>query len=322
MKPDQFRLVAPPLTPFHSDGQLNLSAVEGQARLLVDTEVDGVFVAGSTGEFASLAMPERMELASRWMQVATGAELEVIIHVGDNCQANAKVLASHAQQIGADAVAACAPSYFKPLDVDSLINYLAPIATAAADLPFYFYEIPGTTGVRLPMVEFLQKAKSRIPNLVGLKYSNTDLMQMQECLDLGDGEFEVLFGSDEVLLSAVALGVHGAIGSTYNFAAPLYRRMLAAFLAGNFEAAKQAQLQSVKVIRCMMRFGFMAACKQAMSLFGIECGPVRAPLPNLSDAQRDILFQELEQLGIRELAKSGTGTAPRFSAATYRTEVV
>jgi N-acetylneuraminate lyase len=297
------RLIAPPFTPFHSDGRLNLNEVDKQADLLARTGVDGVFVAGSTGECSSLTLEERMELAGCWVDMAHPRELEVIVQVGDNCQANAVRLAAHAQQIGADATAALAPSYLKPIDVDSLIEFLSPVAAAAGDLPFYFYDIPPLTNVRLPMLEFLEKAKPRIPNLVGLKYSNSDLVQLQQCLQAGGGEFQLLFGCDEILLSAVALGVHGAIGSTYNFAGLLYRRMFAAFAASDLAAARNCQLRSAELILRMNRDGFLPACKYAMSLLDIDCGPVRPPLKNLSAEQRERLRRDLEQLDIRGMVQ-------------------
>ncbi|HUG70380.1 MAG TPA: dihydrodipicolinate synthase family protein [Pirellulaceae bacterium] len=299
----RFRLIAPPTTPFHADGSLNLEAVEQQAQLLVDTSVDGVFVAGSTGEGQSLSTAERMRSAERWIEVAAGTGLEVIIQVGHNSLPDAVALAEHAQRIGADSIAASSPCYFKPARVEELIDFLAPVASAAADLPFYYYEIPPLTLVALPMVEFLTKAKPRIPNLVGLKYSNIDLMQMQQCVRMNDGEFELLFGSDQQLLAAVALGACGAVGSTYNFAAPLYRRMLAAFDRGDHATARELQAKSVEVVAIMARTNFLSACKILLTELGIENGPVRAPLRNLTTEQRDKLLADLNEAGVFDLQK-------------------
>jgi len=72
--------------------------------------------------------------------------------------------------------------------------------------------------------------------------------------------------------------VHGAVGSTYNFAAPLYLRIMDAFTRGDLETARQAQLQSVRMIRVLQEFGFSRASKAMMGLMGVDCGPVRSPL--------------------------------------------
>jgi N-acetylneuraminate lyase len=303
-----FRLIVPPHTPFHADGSLNLPTVEKQATLFVDNGIDGVFVSGSTGEGQSLSNEERIQIVERWREVTNGTDMEVIVQVGHNSQPDAQVLAAHAQRIGADAVAASAPCYFKPANVDALIDFLAPVAASASDLPFYFYDIPPLTEVRLPMVEFLARGKERIPNLVGLKYSNIDLMQMQQCIQLNNGEFEVLYGSDQTLIAGATMGACGAIGTTYNFAAPLYRRMLAALQRGDLETARAEQALSVAMIEIMIRAGGIAGFKAVMEWFGVDCGPVRAPLSNLAVESKNQLRRELEAIGFFEWSQHSSAT--------------
>jgi N-acetylneuraminate lyase len=279
-------------TPFRRDGQLNLEMVDRQAKLFLEAGMRAVFVAGTTGECASLSVDERKALCERWVDVA-GDALRIAIHIGDNCQANAIALAAHARQTGVAAVAAMAPSYFKPATVHDLIEFCLPIAAEADPLPFYFYHIPGMTGVRLPMGEFLHEARFRIPNLVGLKYSHDDLVQLQVCTALDQGAFDVLFGCDEALLAGLCLGVRGAVGSTYNFAGPLYQRLIRAFESGDLATARSLQLQSAEMIQTLCEFGFMAASKAVMALMGVDCGPVRTPLHNLSHPQLDALVAKL-----------------------------
>ena len=251
-----------------------------------------------------MSIGERMRSAQRWIDVTAGTDLEIIVQVGHNSLPDAIALAEHAQRIGADSIAASSPCYFKPARVEELIDFLAPVAAAAADVPFYFYEIPPLTQVALPMTEFLTKAKPRIPNLVGLKYSNIDLMQMQQCVRLNEGEFEVLFGSDQQLLAAVVLGACGAVGSTYNFAAPLYRRMIAALDRGDHATARALQAKSVEIVAIMARHNFLSACKILLTELGIENGPVRAPLRNLTKEQRDELLADLNEAGVFQLQKA------------------
>jgi N-acetylneuraminate lyase len=299
------RLIAAPHTPMHEDGRFNDSVIQRYARHLAESGVDGVFVAGSTGESHSLTVAERKRLAERWIEARRTCDLEVIIQVGHNCQADAVELGSHAASIDADAIAALAPSYFKPATVDDLIDFCAPIAAAAGDAPFYYYDIPTMTGVRLSMVDFLTRGPKQIPNLAGIKYTNMDLAQLQECLHLDDGRFEILFGCDEALLAAYALGVRGAVGSTYNFAASLYRNMIAAYDAGDRERAQQLQAKSVELVRALQASSIMAASKFLMSTMGVDCGPVRPPLRNISPAEKDELRARIQQLelparGLRE----------------------
>lgn len=296
MSRSDFELIAPPHAPFHSDGNLNLDVVEQLAARYVETNIAGVFVSGTTGESSSLTVDERLTLARRWCEVSRNTELSVIIQVGHNCVADSCEMAKHAQWEGAEAVATMAPSFLKPASIDDLIECCAPIAAAAPDLPFYLYDIPVLTNVRLPLDVFLQRAKDRIPNLKGLKFTNPDLVLLQECLAVDDGDFDILFGCDEILLAGVTMGCRGAVGSTYNFAADENHRMVAAFQSGDLATARRLQLHAVRRIRLLQRFSFLPASKAVMSFLGINCGPVRAPLKNLTKAELTQLQKEYEAL--------------------------
>jgi len=164
-------------------------------------------------------------------------------------------------------------------------------------LPFYYYDIPSLTGVQFPMSEFLAAAPSRIPTLTGIKFTNSDLMAYQQCLSAADGRFDISFGSDEFLLAALALGATSAVGSTYNFAAPIYNRLIAAFAKGDFAAARVEQRRSVQLVALLVRFGYMAAAKTVMSFLGVDVGPARLPHANLTPDQRSELRRSLDELG-------------------------
>ena len=290
-------LVAATHTPFHADGTLNLSIVEKQAEHLFRNGVSSVFIGGSTGESHSLNLDERRLLTSRWMDVARGTPMKVIVHVGSNCLVDAASLASHAQQSGAVAVAALSPSYFKPRDVETLVACAQQIASAAPQTPFYFYDIPVLTNVSLSMPDFLNLGRERIPNLAGLKFTNPDLMSFQLCLRAGDGSFDVPWGCDEFLLAATALGATGAVGSTYNFGAPIYLRLLKAYTAGDMQTARDEQFKAVQMIQVLVRHGFIGAAKAVMKMLGVDVGPARLPISNLTSTQVTALREQLESIG-------------------------
>jgi N-acetylneuraminate lyase len=300
-------LVAATHTPMHEDGRINLSVIEQQAASLAAHPVTGAFVCGSTGEAHSLTLAERMSVAQRWSEVMDRNKLKLVVHVGHNCQEDAKTLAAHAQRIGAAATSAMAPCYFKPANVDDLVDFCAPIAAAAPALPFYFYDIPALTGVNLPMVDFLRKGKARIPNLAGIKFTSTNLMALQECLDADDGSYNVLFGTDEMLLAALALGVPGGVGSTYNYAAPLYAKLMAAYQSGDMVTAQALQMKSVQLVQVLLQYGVLAAGKALMTLRGADCGPVRSPVRRLTEEQKTRLFRQVESLGVLERAAVTAG---------------
>lgn len=290
-------LVAATHTPFDDHGALRLFIVERQAEHLLRTGIDTVFIGGTTGEFSSLSTDERLALSTRWGEVASGTPMRVVVHVGSTRIEESQALARHAAAHGAVAVSALAPFYVKPRSVDDLVAVCAAIASAAPDLPFYFYDIPALTGVHLPMPEFLSRARERIPNLVGLKFTNPDLIAYQTCQRAGGGSWDLPWGIDECLLGALAVGARGAVGSGYNFAGPLYRRLLTAFQRGDLAAAREEQYRGVRVVETFSRRGYMASAKAVMRRLGVDVGPVRAPLARLDHEQETALLSDLDRMG-------------------------
>ncbi len=294
-----FPLIAAPPTAFHADGSLHLGAVELQAERLLADGVDGVFVCGTTGEASSMTTGERMDLAKRWSEVLRGSPMHLLVHVGTNCVEDAKALARHASTLGAGGFAAVAPCYFKPADIRALLDVMAAIAGAAPDLPFYYYEIPSLTGIHLPSDRFLEAAVGRIPNLAGLKFSNNDLVMLQRCAAVAPGRLEIRIGSDELLLAALQYGATGAVGSTYNVAAPLFRGLLKSAGIGDILAARASQLASVRLIDLLAKRGYLPSLKALLTARGVPMGPVRLPLRNLDAGSTAELLGELDALGFR-----------------------
>lgn len=293
-------LVAATHTPFAGDGSLALDVVPRQAEHLLAQGVTKVFIGGSTGESLSLTVEERLALAERWRDVVRGTELRLIVHVGANCLPDAIALAAQAERLGAVAISAVAPSYFKPRNAAVLVETMALIAAAAPATPFYYYDIPQLTGIAGWLPEVLAMAATRIPTLAGIKFSGPDLVSYQYCLRADGGRWDVPYGMDECLLAALALGASGAIGSSYNFAAPVSLRLWRAFASGDLATARLEQWRSVQLIRLLADFGYMAAAKAVMEMLGVPVGQPRLPNASLSDEQRRELRARLEAIGFFE----------------------
>jgi N-acetylneuraminate lyase len=291
-------LVAAPHTPFSLDGSLNPDIVPAQVQLLLEGGIRAAFVCGTTGEGPSLTTPERILLADRWIRLAP-RELPVIVHVGHTSLAEACALAAAAQASGAAAIAALAPYFFKPKGAGELVVFCAAIASAAPQLPFYFYHLPSLTGVTLSIPDVIQRAAERIPTFAGIKYTHDNLMEFQQCVRLGrQMSLDVLFGRDEILLAGLAAGARGAIGSTYNYAAPVYHKLMAAVDAGDLFSAREFQAQAVRLVELLRCHGEIPAAKAILGMMGVNCGPPRPPLKALAPGQIESLHRELEGLDI------------------------
>jgi N-acetylneuraminate lyase len=170
-------------------------------------------------------------------------------------------------------------------------------------------------GADLPMFDFLKLASKRIPNLTGVKFTHENFMDYSRCLNFEGGRYTILIGRDEILLAAVALGATGAVGSTYNYMAPVYHRVIEAFKAGDWENARRWQSQAIEIIAVMSRYGGLSAAKAMMKLVGLDCGPVRTPLQNLSPEAFESLTRELERVGFPALLGKPDASSPGFARA-------
>lgn len=287
-------LIAAPFTPMHEDGSLNLQVIKPYAEFLIAKKcVTGVFICGTTGESVSLTTGERKIIAEKWVGAVKG-KLKVVVHVGGMSQIQCAELAAHAQSIGADMIAAMAPSFFKPESVDDLINFFKPIAASAPELPFYYYNMPSITGVSLSVPKFLSEGKKQIPNLVGVKFTHNNLMEMQQCIHVDNGAFEVLHGFDEILITGLSVGARSAVGSTYNYVPDIYKGVMDAMKKGDLETAREMQWKAVEIIDILIKHGGgVRGGKIFMKLAGIDCGPCRLPIAPCSDKELEETKEEL-----------------------------
>lgn len=287
-------LIAATYAPMHQDGSLNVEIIESYGHFLQSNQVEGAFVNGSTGDFASLATSERKQLIEAWAKNRPDGFF-VTNHVGHTNIREAQELAAHSENL-ADAICALPPFYFKPRTLGSLLHYCSEIAKSAPSLPFYYYHIPVLTGADFPMIDFLKMAVDRIPNFAGIKYSQYNTKDFSQCLHFDQGSKNILFGVDEKLVSSLPLGATGWVGSTYNHLAPLYYKIISSFKNGDTKKAETLQEKAVFFVETLDRIsGFNGAGKSFMRLFGLNMGPSRFPHETMTDQQLTSAVQALDQ---------------------------
>jgi N-acetylneuraminate lyase len=271
------------------------------AQTLAANGVIGAFVCGTTGEGASMTNDERQRVTEAWIK-ARPHGLNIIAHVGHSSAGDARALAQHAQAAGADAIAAVAPGFFKPATVHELVDWCAEVAAGAPGLPFFYYHIPSMSGVKIPTAEFLAAGREKIPTLAGIKFTYEDLDDYRATRAVGGDDYDVLFGRDEILLTGLRAGATGAVGSTYNYASPLYLTIIRAHAAGDVATAEREQAKARAFIDVMIRFGGQPAGKAIMKLIGLDCGPVRLPMRALAPAEEVALRAALDAIGFFEFS--------------------
>lgn len=289
-------LVAAPFTPMHPNGDLNLDLIPDYARFLAQNGVKGAFIGGSTGEGVSLSFTEKMALLRAWGETGEPG-LQKIMLVGGTSLTESRELTREAARYGFDAVAVLAPFYFKLTSPQILADFCVQVGEAAPEIGLYFYHIPALTGVSVSMLQFLEAIDGQLPNFRGIKYTHNDLMEYRQCLLFGGGKYDLLWGWDEIFLAALAMGARGAVGSTFNYAAPVYHELINAFDRGDLGRAQQMQDQSIAIVRLLGKYGGIATGKAFMRALGLDCGTFRLPVQNMTDERYGQFLDDLNTIG-------------------------
>ena len=287
-------LIVAPFTGFTDDGEVDIQAVSRQQKYYKDNGIIGAYVCGTTGEGSSLTIEEKKALFREWAKYRDES-FTVIGFVGGTSVKEAKELTAFAAACGLDAVAMTAPYYQRAANVHELALTLAEVAAAAPELPFFYYHIPVLTHVCFPMIGLLREVDGLIPNFAGIKYTFEDMMDYLFCLEYGDHKYDILFGRDEMMLSALVLGGEAFVGSTYGYSAPVYLDLMEAFRKGDLARAARLQYETDRLIALLAKYG-NGTGKAFMKAAGLDLGPCRHPLTTLSEDQYARFLEDLRAL--------------------------
>ena len=290
-------LIDAPFTPFYANGDVNLEPIEAYAKMLQKNGLKGVFINGSSGEGYMLTTEERMLLAERWVAVAP-KDFKIIVHVGSCCLRESRRLAEHAQKLGVRGIGSMAPPFPHIGRIEELVKYCEEIASAAPELPFYYYHIPAFNGAYLPMLDLLKAVDGRIPNFAGIKYTFESLYEYNQCRLYKDGKYDMLHGQDETILPSLAQGgAQGGIGGTTNYNGKELVGIIEAWKNGDIETAREKQNFAQEVINVICHYrGNIVGGKRIMKLMGFDLGPNRTPFRNMTDEEEQAMKKELEAI--------------------------
>ena len=290
-------LIAAPFTPMTENGDVDISKIEEYYHFLTRNKVTGAFICGSTGEGVSLTFEEKVSLMKEWAKwTKDDADFSLMMFLGGTNIRECQQLAALAEQEKVDAISFTSPYYFKPADAKQLAKCCAEIASAAPNTDFYYYHIPVLTGGNYNMIDLLKEVDGKIPNFKGIKYTHEDFMDFLSCMNYKEGKYNMLWGRDENMLSALALGCRGAVGSTYNYAAPLYHDLIGAFDRNDLKKANELQQKSIDMITLLGKYGGIATGKAYMKLVGLDCGEFRLPVKNMSAEDFENFQKDVQNL--------------------------
>eukprot|EP00123_Amoebidium_parasiticum_P012158 comp21161_c0_seq1/m.28664 comp21161_c0_seq1/g.28664 ORF comp21161_c0_seq1/g.28664 comp21161_c0_seq1/m.28664 type:complete len:307 (-) comp21161_c0_seq1:426-1346(-) len=290
-------VVAAPPPAYKPNGDVATEIVDTQAKMLKESGIVGVYTTGTTGEGLALSVEERKEAITAWAKACKAHGLIHIAHIGHAVVRDAQALARHAAEVGADAFAAVPPFYYRPANIEALVNTMAEIASAAPHLPFYYYHIPSFTNVNFSMYEFFKAVheSGKIPNFRGMKFTDTNLGVLRMAASYQDGRYNILLGGDDIQIAGQVMGADGTIGVCYNV--PSVGRLAAQIDAkmkeGDLAAAMELQ-KKVTTARFILSSFPEGAVKAAIKhSSGVDLGGERPPRRTLTDKEAQDLMAQL-----------------------------
>jgi 4-hydroxy-tetrahydrodipicolinate synthase len=287
------RVLTAMITPFTSDGQLDLDGAQTLARWLVDNGNDGLVIAGTTGESPTLTQDEQIDLIAT---VCEAVDVPVVAGAGSNDTRVAIENSRRAAEVGATALLQVAGYYNRPSQAGLSAHFRA--CAEASDLPNIIYDIPVRTGRKIATSTLVELA-TEVPNIVGLKDAAGSPAETARLLDLAPDGFEVYSGDDALTLPLLSIGAVGTIGVATHWVAQEVSDMFAAFHAG--DVGKAAAINRALIPSYEFETGDAAPnpvpSKCVMRVLGLPGGPCRLPMGPEPEGLEDEARALLEGLG-------------------------
>jgi len=279
------------VTPFHESGQIDYDAFAKLIDHQISAGVDAVCVCGTTGESASLSMQEHDDLIEFCINRVNG-RVKVIAGTGSNNTAVAANAASHAQQLGADALLIVTPYYNKATQT-GLIHHYEAIASRT-DLPIILYNVPSRTGLSFTAETYATLAQ--IPNINGVKEASGNLALITRTRNCCPDDFSIWSGNDDQVVPMMALGAKGVISVASNIIPEIMVQMSHLCLSGDFRSAAKLQIEYSKLIDALFIEVNPIPIKEAMNILGFNVGQPRLPLVDMNKKNIDLLYMSLKNV--------------------------
>lgn len=288
-------LYTPIVTPFTAAGELDEGALRANAERYLATRLTGLVVLGSNGEAPQLDADEA-DRAIAAVRAATPAGRPLLAGTGQESTRATIAATRRAAALGVDAVLVRTPAFYKgQMTTEAFVRHYRAVADASP-VPVLLYNVTVYTGVNLSPDAVATLAEH--PNIVGLKETNADMVQLGEHVARTGADFAVLTGSASAFYAALALGASGAILAISGIVPELCVSLLDAVRAGRYDEARALQQRLAPIARLVGATWGVPGLKQALDLAGFRGGLPRSPLAPAPPAAAQQLRDELARLGV------------------------
>ena len=281
------------VTPFHEDGSVNFEVLTGLLERQIAAGTDAILTLGTTGEYPAMSHEEDASVVAHTLRVVNG-RVPVMVGSGSNCTATQVEKSVQYQDMGADALLLIAP-YYNKANAEGMYRHFAETADAV-HIPCFLYNVPGRTGCSIP-VSVVEKL-SRHPNIAGIKEASGDMSYAMKIAHCIGPDFALYSGNDDITVPLMSIGGSGVISVYANVMPSMCHQIVADYLSGDRARAVENHLKYLRLMNDLFLEVNPIPVKTAMNMMGLNVGPMRLPLCEMSEANAAVLRRTLEEAGL------------------------
>ena len=282
------------ITPMNDDFSINFEKLGEIIDDQIKNGTDAIIICGTTGESSAMSHEEHIE-AIKYAVEKTNHRVPVIAGSGSNSTAEAIHISKAAEEVGADGLL-CVTPYYNKCTQNGLYQYYKDISDSV-NIPIIMYNVPSRTGVNI-LPETAVRIAKEVKNVVAIKEASGNISQVAKLASLANGCIDIYSGNDDQIIPLLSLGGKGVISVLSNVAPTQTHDMVRAYLDGDVKKACDMQLESIELINALFCEVNPIPVKAAMNILGWESGPVRRPLTEMEDANKERLTKAMKDYGI------------------------
>ena len=281
------------VTPFREDGSVNFEVLTELIERQIAAGTDAILALGTTGESATMSHEEDNAVVEHTIRTVNG-RVPVVVGSGSNCTATQMEKSKLYESMGADALLLIAP-YYNKANVEGMYHHFADVADAV-DIPCIIYNVPGRTGCSVP-VSVVERL-SRHPHIAGIKEASGDMSYAMKIAHCIGPDFALYSGNDDITVPLMSIGGSGVISVYANVMPAMCHQIVADYLGGRQTQAVANHLKYLRLMNDLFLEVNPIPVKTAMNMMGLNVGPMRLPLYEMSEGAQTTLRAALQEAGL------------------------
>ncbi len=282
------------VTPFNKDESINYDRLDELIDYHCNHGTDSIIICGTTGESATLTEAEHIECVKFTIDRVKG-RLPVVAGTGSNCTRTAIEMSKEASDYGADGLLLVTPYYNKATQSGLIAHYTAVAKEAKS--PIIMYSVASRTGCNIEPATVAELVKN-VDNIVGVKEASGNISQVAKIMELTDGNIDLYSGNDDQIVPLLSLGAKGVISVLSNVAPKETHDICEKFFQGDIAGSRDLQLRALPLIEPLFCEVNPIPVKRAVTLMGMDCGPLRMPLTQITAEHEKALVKAMRDFGV------------------------